>query len=137
MLRGNLKIIKLSGDYNARRQPLYEEMRAGTTAVSPQTAQTLLSRMDWVYDNVGWVTQEMRSSDMPGVPYAVTSTLSSPDRPRSVTDPRGNVLTHAYDGYGRLSVLSYPDGKAESYGGACPGLDPGTSTSPCRAPSRA
>lgn len=50
------------------------------------------------------------------------------DQVRTITDPRSNILTQVYDGFGRLSMLSYPDGAAESYVGACPGLDPGTMT---------
>ncbi len=34
--------------------------------VSPQTALTILSPTEWVYDDVGRVREEMRSSDMPG-----------------------------------------------------------------------
>ncbi len=37
------------------------------------------------------------------------------DAVRTVTEPRGNVLTHGYDGFGRLSILSYADGRTESY----------------------
>ncbi|MFV3131964.1 hypothetical protein, partial [Niveispirillum sp. KHB5.9] len=168
----------VSADYNVRRQPLYEETRAGATALAPQTSTTLLSRTEWVYDAVGRVEAEKRSSDMPGIPYAVTTTLYSPtDKPTrvtdplnrvtqtdydaldrairvtdplgrvsevvydiagrkwkersavgtavaqdsatytyfsddtvaTITDPRGHALSHAYDGFGRLSVLSYAD----------------------------
>ncbi|MFY8092868.1 MAG: hypothetical protein ACOVN0_05220 [Niveispirillum sp.] len=179
----------MSADYNTRRQPLYEETRAGSTAVAPQTAATVLSRTDWVYDDVGRVVEEKRASDMPGIPHAVTATLyTATDQPQSVTDPlgrvtvtdydaldrairvttpweagktrvsevlynaagqklveksamgteiqqdsarylynldgsiatitdpRGNILAHAYDGHGRLSQLSYADGRTESYG---------------------
>ena len=37
------------------------------------------------------------------------------DSVRTITDPRGHALTHAYDGFGRLSILSYADGASESY----------------------
>ncbi|MFY8093123.1 MAG: hypothetical protein ACOVN0_06545 [Niveispirillum sp.] len=52
----------------------------------------------------------------------------------TITDPRGNVLAHAYDWFERLSILSYADGRTESYGGACPGLDPGTKPATAQAP---
>ncbi|MFV3132083.1 hypothetical protein, partial [Niveispirillum sp. KHB5.9] len=168
----------IPADYNVRRQPLYEETRAGATAVAPQISTTLLSRTDWVYDAVGRVEQEKRSSDLAGQPYAVTATVYTPtDKPArvtdplnrvtqtdydaldrairvtdplgrvsevvydiagrkwkersavgtevaqdsatytyfsddavaTITDPRGHALSHAYDGFGRLSVLSYAD----------------------------
>ncbi|MFV3126490.1 RHS repeat-associated core domain-containing protein [Niveispirillum sp. KHB5.9] len=46
---------------------------------------------------------------------SATYTYYDDDTVRTITDPRGNVLTHAYDGFGRLSVLSYPDEQSESY----------------------
>lgn len=35
----------------------------------------LLARIDWVYDAVRRVEPEDRSSDVPGVPYAIASIL--------------------------------------------------------------
>ncbi|WP_298332916.1 hypothetical protein [Asticcacaulis sp.] len=100
---------QVSADYNTRRQPLYEETRAGSTAVAPQTAATVLSRTDWIYDDVGRVTLEKRASDMPGIPHAVTTTLyTATDQPQSVTDPLGRVTVTDYDALDRAIRVTVP-----------------------------
>ena len=46
---------------------------------------------------------------------SATYSYFNDDSVATITDPRGYVLTHAYDGFGRLSQLSYPDGATERY----------------------
>lgn len=95
--------------YNAGRQLLYEGTRAGSTAVAPQTAATVQSRADWVYDDVGRLVEERRPSDMPDLPHAITATLYTlTDKPQSMTDPPGRVTTTDYDALDRTIRVRVP-----------------------------
>ena len=93
-------------DYDALDRPIRvtAPWEAGKTRVS-----------EVIYDKAGRKYKERSAVGTDLVQDSATYSYYDDDAVRTITDPRGHALSHAYDGFGRLSILSYADGASESY----------------------